>query len=138
MKKIINFFGSITLIVTSATSLVVCNKPIHKDKNNNKSKLKSKSIIISYWSLIDNSLNNIKKEFKFYNNKWYFIIWKRGNIEGFVWETMFFKYNESAPRITGGWLSYIKSIYRWDGINEPKTLKINDSGIVVDLSEKIN
>ncbi|APE74772.1 spiroplasma phage ORF1-like family protein [Spiroplasma citri] len=79
------------------------------------------------WKLIDSSLNNIQKEFEKYNDKWYFIIWKRGNSSHWIWQSMFFKYDESAPRMTGAWLSSIKSIYRWDNTNKPKKIEFNES-----------
>ncbi|KAI92693.1 spiroplasma phage ORF1-like family protein [Spiroplasma melliferum] len=85
------------------------------------------NLVNQNWKLIDSSLNNIQKELKKHNDKWYFIIWKRGNSSNWIWQSMFFKYDESAPRMTGAWLSFIKSIYRWDNTNKPKKLEFNES-----------
>ncbi len=135
-KKLLSILGTISLITGGSSNLISCNKP-----NNNESKENNKPKTLnpqqpperSNWKLIHNSLTNIKKEFSKYNNKWYFIIWKRGNDENWIWQSMFFKYDESAPRITGAWLSSIKSIYRSDTKNKPnkpifdlKTERITD------------
>ncbi|GAA6238879.1 MAG: hypothetical protein SPLM_09960 [Spiroplasma phoeniceum] len=133
MKKILSILGTIGLTATSTTSLISCEKP-----NNNENGGSNKPTPNpkpepqqppegNNWKLIDNSLNNIEKEFKNYNYKWYFIIWKKGNSSAWQWQSMFFKYDESAPRMTGAWLSSIKSIYRWDNINEPKKPEFNNN-----------
>ncbi|MFX4057027.1 MAG: lipoprotein [Spiroplasma sp. hy2] len=141
MKKILSILGVIGLTATSTTSLISCEKP-----NNNENGGRNKPEPTpepqqppenSSWKLIDSSLNNIQKEFKNHNNKWYFIIWKRGNSSHWIWQSMFFKYDESAPRMTGAWLSSIKSIYRWDNTNEPKKLEFNEStGKIIDWKEQ--
>ncbi len=134
MKKILNLLGTITLIGTSTTSLVACDKIINKNKINDKIKTTLQPPTINNWNFVDSSLNNIQKEFENYNNKWYFVIWKRGTVVGWEWQTSFFKYNESAPRMTGAWLDKIKSIYCWNGVGDPKRPKINNDGIIIDWS----
>ncbi len=129
MKKLLSILGAIGLTATSTTSLISCEKPNNNENGGNKPEPTPKPQQPpenSNWKLIDSSLNNIQKEFEKHNDKWYFIIWKRGNSSHWIWQSMFFKYDESAPRMTGAWLSSIKSIYRWDNTNKPKKIEFNE------------
>ncbi|WP_281042188.1 lipoprotein [Spiroplasma citri] len=143
MKKWLSIIGAIGLTATSTTTLISCEKS-EKPNNNEENKPTPKPSYNpqqppegSNWKLIDSSLNNIQKEFEKYNDKWYFIIWKRGNSSHWIWQSMFFKYDESAPRMTGAWLSSIKSIYRWDNTNKPKKIEFNENtGEITDWKEQ--
>ncbi|WP_426605513.1 lipoprotein [Spiroplasma endosymbiont of Glossina fuscipes fuscipes] len=139
MKKLLSILGVIGLTTAITTSLISCEKPNNNENGGNKPEPPYNSQQPpenSSWKLINNSLNNIRKEFEKHNDKWYFIIWKRGNSSNWIWQSMFFKYNESAPRMTGAWLSSIKSIYRWDGLNEPQIPEINtNTGEILDWKE---
>ncbi|WP_424525848.1 lipoprotein [Spiroplasma endosymbiont of Glossina fuscipes fuscipes] len=139
MKKLLSILGVIGLTTAITTSLISCEKPNNNENGGNKPEPPynpQQPPENSSWKLINNSLNNIRKEFEKHNDKWYFIIWKRGNSSNWIWQSMFFKYNESAPRMTGAWLSSIKSIYRWDGLNEPQIPEINtNTGEILDWKE---
>ncbi len=119
LRELTNFIYSFAKYFNTVE---VINK-LEKSVNN----LQQVNLVNQNWKLIDSSLNNIKKEFEKHNDKWYFIIRKRGNSSHWIWQSLFFKYDESAPRMTGAWLSSIKSIYRWDNTNKPKKLEFNES-----------
>ncbi len=75
MKKILSILGTITLIRTSTTSLVSCNKMAYteaqltelKEKNN----IKTNDGILEWIAPQEKPFNQV-------DNKWYFVVW-RGN-----------------------------------------------------------
>ncbi len=101
LKELTNFIYSFAKYFNSVE---VINK-LGKSVDN----LQQFNLVRQNWKLIDSSLNNIQKEFKNYNENWYFIFWKRENISHWIWQSMFFKYDESAPRMNW-WLTFFYKI----------------------------
>jgi len=94
MKKILTILGTITLIGTSTTSLVACNKSQYSENKLKKEKEKHK--IDTANQELKNNLEWIvpqEKPFNQVDNKWYFVIW-RGN-EKNDWHIAKFKFNNS-------------------------------------------
>ncbi|WP_348736061.1 lipoprotein [Spiroplasma endosymbiont of Ammophila pubescens] len=76
MKKILSLLGTITLIGTSATSLVACNKPQYSEDE--LKKLKEENKINTTNQEIRDNLEWItpqEKPFKEVNNKYFFVVW---------------------------------------------------------------
>ncbi|WP_338954793.1 lipoprotein [Spiroplasma endosymbiont of Polydrusus cervinus] len=150
MKKILSILAAITLIGTSTTSLVSCdkvtngeNKKDSKKEPNFKPELPPEN---GNWKLIDknNSINNDKfdNEFSEENDKWYlfnnkndlylnYLVKNNGNIKRFknnIWTLNTYN-NDYAYFNTAN----IKSIYRWDSNGKPEKPTINkDTGEVID------
>ncbi|QIA68959.1 lipoprotein [Spiroplasma citri] len=79
MKKLLSFLGAITLIGTSTTSLVACNKQYREEELTN---LKQENKINITNQEIKNNLEWIapqEKPFNEVDNKYYYVVW-RGNI----------------------------------------------------------
>ncbi len=79
MKKILSLLVTITLIGTSTTSLVACNKPQEYTKEQLEA-LKKENQIDTKNETIKNNLEWItpqEKPFNNVDNKWYYIFWKK-------------------------------------------------------------
>ncbi len=77
MKKILSILGTITLIGTSTTSLVACNKPQEYTKEKLEH-LKKENQIDTNDENIKNNLEWIapqEKPFNKVDNKWYYVVW---------------------------------------------------------------
>ncbi|WP_348735758.1 lipoprotein [Spiroplasma endosymbiont of Ammophila pubescens] len=88
MKKLLSILGAISLVGTSTTSLVACNKPQYSEKE--LVDLKEKNNIITK----DGILEWIAPQEKPFNNedkKWYYIVWKGKNEDN--WKIIKFKYD---------------------------------------------
>ncbi|WP_353487268.1 lipoprotein, partial [Spiroplasma phoeniceum] len=90
MKKILSIIGAISLVVTSTTSLVACNKPIVytpeqlkelKEKNN----IKTKDGILEWIVPQEKPFNQV-------DNKWYFMVWRGDKNDD--WKIIKFNNNE--------------------------------------------
>ncbi|WP_338963679.1 MULTISPECIES: lipoprotein [unclassified Spiroplasma] len=91
MKKILSLIGTITLIGTSTTSLVACNKAQEYTKEELEH-LKKENQINTTNETIKNNLEWItpqEKPFNTVDNKWYYVVW-RTNPKN-KWETSKFK-----------------------------------------------
>ncbi|UZQ29068.1 MAG: lipoprotein [Spiroplasma phoeniceum] len=102
MKKILSFLSSITLIGTSTTNLVACNKPkIHEYTPEELEHLKKENQINTANQEIKDNLERIEpqeKPFDNIDNKYYFVIWKGNN----QWNIDNFKYDK-FPIIISSW-----------------------------------
>ncbi|WP_348735650.1 lipoprotein [Spiroplasma endosymbiont of Ammophila pubescens] len=79
MKKLLSILGAITLVGTSTTSLVACNKPQYSEDELKKEKEKHK--IDTKDQTIKNNLEwmaSQEKPFNTVDNKYYYVVW-RGN-----------------------------------------------------------
>ncbi|WP_338956470.1 lipoprotein [Spiroplasma endosymbiont of Polydrusus cervinus] len=115
MKKILSFLGTITLIGTSTTSLIACNKPQQytyteeqlkelKDKNN----IKTKDGALEW-------ISSQEKQFNKVDNKWYFAVWRgiyKNNITD--WRIIKFKHNELKNKTVDSYDTYkLNLIWIW-------------------------
>ncbi len=93
------------------------------------------------WKVVNNSKENLQKEINVKNDKWYITIGrnKRGNplynsVVKFnsKWDVLTVSGNISFGNDNYYSLKDIKSIYRWDGTNEPQTPDVDkDTGSVI-------
>nr|CAK99760.1 hypothetical lipoprotein transmembrane [Spiroplasma citri] len=154
MKKWLSIIGAIGLTATSTTTLISCKK-----ENNNKNEEDNKPKPSynaqqppenSNWKLIDE--NNLKNEFKNYNNKWYILI-KYTNVGSVIFKEKFDK-NDKINFSEFDNYKYIKfgikavqefknkkdikfTLYRWDGDGEPQLPTINkNTGEITDWKEQ--
>ncbi|WP_338966202.1 MULTISPECIES: lipoprotein [unclassified Spiroplasma] len=100
MKKILSLIGTITLIGTSTTSLVACNK-IHDQYTPEELKeLKEKNKINTKDETIKNNLEWIapqEKPFNEVDNKWYYVLWRGDKNDD--WKIVKFKHKENKGLI---------------------------------------
>ncbi len=138
MKRLLSIIGAISLVGTSTTSLVACDKP---KPNNNSENGGNKPEPTpepqqppknSNWKLINR--DNFVKENNEKNNKWYILIAKQMQSDNFS----IIKFNFSSEliwkvgeygghRINNRWYVYINSLYRWNGVGEPQIPTINQN-----------
>ncbi|PQP77951.1 hypothetical protein C6B38_09190 [Spiroplasma sp. ChiS] len=143
MKRLLTLFGAITLLGTSTTSLVGCNKAQYTEKE--LADLKEKNNIKTNDGVLE-WITKQEKPFNQVDNKWYYVVWKGKNednwkITKFLNDTNNMKkidnYNKYSlifkpPRFryyillikegiintTNTWYadngSYFKSVYRWN------------------------
>ncbi len=159
MKKILNLLGTITLIGTSAISLVACNTPQEYTKEE-LAKLKEKNNIKTN----DGDLEWIapqEKPFNNVDNKWYYVLWRSDKND--KWRIIKYKNNieldyNNDVNIDGvlflikltkspndlvikknkyyvaQWLldknNYFKSVYRWNLDTQEPDLIIDKDGNV--------
>ncbi|MFW4371143.1 MAG: lipoprotein [Spiroplasma sp. hy2] len=91
MKKILSILGAISLVGTTTTSLVACNKP-QEYTTKELEHLKKENQIDTTNETIKNNLEWIapqEKPFNKVDNKWYYVVWKSKN-----WNITKFKNNE--------------------------------------------
>ncbi|WP_426605468.1 lipoprotein [Spiroplasma endosymbiont of Glossina fuscipes fuscipes] len=94
MKRLLSIIGAISLVGTSTTSLVACNKPQQEYTKEELAKLKEENKINTTNQQIKNNLEWIapqEKPFNQVDNKWYYVVW-RGN-ENDNWIISKFKNN---------------------------------------------
>ncbi|WP_348734993.1 spiroplasma phage ORF1-like family protein [Spiroplasma endosymbiont of Ammophila pubescens] len=150
MKKLLSILGAIGLTATSTTNLVACDKPKpnnNSENGNNKPEPNKpqEPPVESNWKLVNNFKENLQKEINVKNNKWYIAIGrnKRGNplynsVVKFnsKWDVLTVSGNISFGNDNYYSLKDIKSIYRWDGTNEPQTPDVDkDTGKIIDWKE---
>ncbi|UNF61183.1 lipoprotein [Spiroplasma poulsonii] len=117
MKKILSLLGTITLIGTSTTTLISCEKPnnnenggVNKPEPKPEPEKPEEPPRNSNWKLVDGFINEKNNDNKKYigivkiENGWKIIKWTEKNIE---------------------WKYQYKSIYRWDGNGEPQMPEID-------------
>ncbi|MFU0251630.1 lipoprotein [Spiroplasma sp. Moj] len=98
MKNILSLLGTITLIGTSTTSLVACNKTHNQYSPEELKELKEKNKINTTDENIKNNLEWIapqEKPFNEVDNKWYYVVWKGNN----QWNINKFKNDEFPKQI---------------------------------------
>ncbi|ALA97513.1 putative lipoprotein [Spiroplasma kunkelii CR2-3x] len=147
MKKWLNLFGAITLLGTSATSLVACDKT-QEYTPEELAKLKEENKINTDNQEIKDNLEWIapqEKQFNTVDNKWYYVVWKGQN-----WNISKFKYDKWWNKISKNletkfkdlyyidedeylysWKKFpqfIKSVYRWNLDTQEPDLIIDDNG----------
>ncbi len=148
MKKLLSLLGAITLIGTSITSLVACNKSDNsgkKEGNKHKHLLPQNPQKDNNWKL-DNDPNFINYKV---DNKWYIAIFKNYTKK---WYIVNFLNDSINDKILGKFSFYdvrtnlflsdlrgyfkrgdVKTVYRWDHNSEPEIPKINlDTGEIID------
>ncbi len=95
MKKILSIIGTITLIATSTTNLVACDKgtdnenkkeilPEELKKLKEENKINTKNGILEWIAPQEKPFNQV-------DNKWYFVIWKPNN--SIYWKISKFKHD---------------------------------------------
>ncbi|WP_338992767.1 lipoprotein [Spiroplasma endosymbiont of Seladonia tumulorum] len=93
MKKILSLLGTITLIGTSTTNLVACNKPQYSKKEladlKEKNKINTKDGILEWIAPQEKPFNQV-------DNKWYFAIWKPNN--SIYWKISKFKHDTNKGK----------------------------------------
>ncbi|ALA96951.1 putative lipoprotein [Spiroplasma kunkelii CR2-3x] len=113
MKKLLTLFGAITLLGTSATSLVGCNKTEQEYTPNELKKLKQKKKIDTTDKNIKDNLEWIAPQEEPFNiidnhNHYFYVVWRGVKIGGTdedvrveygIWRIIKFKYNYSSPLI---------------------------------------
>ncbi len=134
MKKILSLLWTITLIGTSATSLVACNTPNEYTPEQLKEQKEKNKIDTANQEIRDNLewMAPQEKPFNTVDNKWYYVVWKGQN-----WNiTKFKNYEEIIPP---------KHEYRYKTIDEKSKYKIqlrhysrNDSKINLIIFKSIN
>ncbi len=111
MKKILTILGTITIIGTSSTSLVACDKSPQyteeeladlKEKNN----IKTKNGILEW-------IAPQEKPFKEVDNKWYFVVWRYD--ENKDWNLVKFKNNTNANFVNAITLEKVDKYYLYLG-----------------------
>ncbi|WP_424526278.1 lipoprotein [Spiroplasma endosymbiont of Glossina fuscipes fuscipes] len=135
MKKWLSILGIIELTATSTTSLISCKKPNNNkngESNNPEPKPDPKQEkpqeppIGSNWKLIPNWQDEISNWQEENNKKTYIGIIKieaGWTVIKWIGKDLDYKYQ-------------YKSIYRWDGVGEPKTFEINNTtGEITDWKE---
>ncbi|GAA6238101.1 MAG: hypothetical protein SPLM_02240 [Spiroplasma phoeniceum] len=130
MKKLLSIIGAISLVGTSTTSLVACNKPIIYTPEQLK-KLKEKNNITTKDGILQ-WIAPQEKPFNTVDNKWYYVVWKGQN-----WNISKFKnYEEIIPP---------KHEYQYKTIDEKSKYKIqlryysrNDTKINLIIFKSIN
>ncbi|AXF95636.1 lipoprotein [Spiroplasma phoeniceum] len=98
MKKILSLLGTITLIGTSATSLVACNTTQYSEDE--LQQLKKENQICTNCKEIKDNLEWIYQQEKPFNqvdNKWYYVVW-RGDKNG-DWRIVKFLNNSNLLKI---------------------------------------
>ncbi|WP_348735451.1 lipoprotein [Spiroplasma endosymbiont of Ammophila pubescens] len=159
MKKLLSILGAITLVGTSTTSLVACNKPQYSEDELKKEKEKHK--IDTKDQTIKNNLEwmaSQEKPFNKIDNKYYYVVWRGDKSND--WKIVKFKNFELKEKVLdnydkyelktshfGGDLfiykngfvsydwnkdngTYFKSVYRWNlDANEPDLI-IDENGNV--------
>ncbi|WP_338989787.1 lipoprotein [Spiroplasma endosymbiont of Seladonia tumulorum] len=93
MKRLLSILGAITLVGTSTTSLVACNKPQYSEDELKKEKEKHK--IDTKDQTIKNNLEwmaSQEKPFDNVDNKYYYVVW-RGN-KNDSWRLIKFQNNQ--------------------------------------------
>ncbi|WP_253301098.1 lipoprotein [Spiroplasma endosymbiont of Phyllotreta cruciferae] len=118
MKKILSLLGTITLIGTSTTSLVACNKPQEYTKEEltklkEKNKINTKDGILEWIAAQEIPFNQV-------DNKYYFVIWRNDNSGD--WKISKFKNNIKLN--VGETYTINESLYLFNG-NFAADLKID-------------
>ncbi|UZQ29408.1 MAG: lipoprotein [Spiroplasma phoeniceum] len=83
MKRLLSIIGAISLVGTSTTSLVACNKPQEYTKEQLE-QLKKENKINTTYENIKNNLEWIapqEKPFNTVDNKYYYVVWKKSKWE---------------------------------------------------------
>ncbi len=144
MKRLLSIIGAISLIGTSTTSLVACNKPQYSEDELKKEKEKHK-IDTKYQTIRDNLEWIASQELPFnkIDNKYYYVVWRGDKSND--WKMVKFKHFEQKEKVLdkhdkyelktsykNGFVSYdwnkdngtyFKSVYRWNlNIKEPDLL----------------
>ncbi|WP_424526596.1 lipoprotein [Spiroplasma endosymbiont of Glossina fuscipes fuscipes] len=94
MKRLLSIIGAISLVGTSTTSLVACNKPQQEYTKEELAKLKEENKINTTNQQIKNNLEWIapqEKPFNKVDNKYYYVVW-RGD-EKIEWKIIKFQHN---------------------------------------------
>ncbi len=150
MKKLLSILGAIGLTATSTTTLISCQKPNNNENGGgNKPEPKpnkpQQPPENSSWKIVNNSKENLEKEFNQKNDKWYIMIFS--NLPKLISKVkydqdrkirLFESYGDTGIQFGGSSFSDIKkiSLYRWDGLNEPQTPKIDtNTGKITDWKE---
>ncbi|WP_424525651.1 lipoprotein [Spiroplasma endosymbiont of Glossina fuscipes fuscipes] len=95
MKRLLSIIGAISLVGTSTTSLVACNKPQQEYTKEKLADLKKEHQIDTTDESIKNNLEWIapqEKPFNKVDNKWYYVVW-RGD-ENNDWRIIKFQNND--------------------------------------------
>ncbi|ALA96950.1 putative lipoprotein [Spiroplasma kunkelii CR2-3x] len=105
MKKLLTLFGAITLLGTSTTSLVACNKPQYSEDE--LQQLKQENQINTTNQEIKDNLEWIAPQetpFNENDNKWYYVVW-RGD-ENDNWRIVNFKHSDLQLKILDNYNEY--------------------------------
>ncbi|WP_342256518.1 lipoprotein [Spiroplasma endosymbiont of Poecilobothrus nobilitatus] len=132
MKKTLSILGTITLIGTSTTSLVACNKP-QEYTPEELAKLKKENQINTTNQEIRDNLEWIapqEKPFNTVDNKWYYIIYKDNSNNIKLSKRI---NNNPDVNIKLPWSNLWIKVYRWNGEeqNLPDLIVDNDGNVKV-------
>ncbi|MFJ1522143.1 lipoprotein [Spiroplasma sp. ald] len=123
MRKILSILGTITLIGTSATSLVACNTPQYTQKEllnlKEKNNIKTKDGILEWIAPQEKPFNERV------DNKWYFIIYKDNSNNTKISKKI---NNNPNTNVALPWSPNWIKVYRWDGNGEPNLPEIDKNG----------